>query len=246
MKIYCRVLFTALLALCFGIGVSIPDAIAEADTDSDRIIEEPPDDRAEARDLLTRKFLWSRDYTTVGVDQYGHAVSRQTDTVFYEGRHGRPLEGVEFYETIRRPDLVAEFRSRRRLNIGLITGGIIGTVVGPLVFGGGMAGWLSRTGGEEFDNLYVPVMIGGGVLSLAAPIVMVVGMRRGHHPIEPHERRELAEEYNFRLIEELDLNREDIPDAPDDGAGADDLRVDFFLTPHEEAVAAGIVVGSRF
>ncbi len=184
--------------------------------------------RADAVDRFTRDFVWAEDTRIVGVNQYGQAVSSSQHTNFYQGRHKRPLAGLEFYKTVGRDDLAGEYRSRRARRRGLIWSGVGAQVVGLGLMVGGI---ISMT---DYDNMYDDgplIIFGAGLgLTLVGMIPMMIGMFTNPHPIQPHEAREIIEDYNLQLMRDLNLDREDLPQEDEDTPGMDSLRVNLFFS----------------
>lgn len=115
---------------------------------------------------------------------------------------GRPLKGVRFYETIGRADLVAAYKGRNGLKLGLIIGGSAVAVAGvltaiftnspPCAVFDAQFGSCIRT---QYPNLLVPGLI-GGALGLAA---LLAGSIIDPNPIGPKKLVELADEYNSKI-----------------------------------------------
>ncbi len=115
---------------------------------------------------------------------------------------GRALTGVRFYETIGRADLIASYKRRNGLKIGLSVGGGVLALAGLLstvftlsppcaVFDARTATCLQT----QYPSLLVPGLIGGAV-GLGA---LIAGLVINPHPVQPRQLVELADEYNNKL-----------------------------------------------
>lgn len=115
---------------------------------------------------------------------------------------GRPLSGVRFYETIGRADLVASYKGRNGLKIGLIAGGSAVALAGamtalftinpPCAVRDGRSGSCLQT---QYPNLVLP----GLLASVAGLGTLIAGLVINPNPVRPQQLVELAEEYNGKL-----------------------------------------------
>lgn len=242
---------SAVLSLTLGaLGAAHADA---GGGDEEPIVDERPADEKEAIDIFTRNFVWAQDRTTVGVNQVGVEVSRTTDTLFYQGRHKVPLEGEEFYSTVGRDDLAGDYRSRNNFRRGVLWSGIalgvggVATMFAPLFLYDATGVEGEYTGREADQKFFTFLWIGAGI-AMVGSISAITSTRIDPHPIEPHERRELAEEYNIRLLEELELDEDEVPEETEDRLRVHDVGLAPYIATDENSgvTTGGLVIGGRF
>ncbi len=237
-----KTLFTSFSLLAFAIVVVLEllssNSIAFAAEGPTQVDNDSPQlTTSEAIDEFTRRFIWSRHF-------YSQGTSRiETNERYYQGRHRRYLSTGELYSTIGHPAVEEEYRRRRNLGLGLMAAG---TVVPTGIAAGGIYSYYQR---NDPDGLAIALW---GAIFTHWLIYIGGYYWSSRDPLESHERRELIEEYNLALLDELGLNPADIPAEgenlprfPDNQRrrpGADDLYVDGHIG-HD---SLGLVMGFRF
>ena len=229
-RIFSVILVCGLVSIAFA-----PQAAAgQQDSDDAPIIDEVPGDRDEAREIFANKFVLS-------------VVTTSTESRdFYQGQYYRPLEGIEFYEAVNRPDLADDYRRRRNTSRALW-----GSAVGSMIVGGtlfGVANYGYDSGKWSDSQAAIVGWPGLGLLTVAPLILGVVALNIDHHPVEPYEARRIAGEYNRQLADELGIDEDEILDErlPNEDAAPDgDLRVDLFFGDDQDS-AFGLTLSGQF
>lgn len=245
---------TVVTGVLCSVVIGISPAAADGATDADEpIVDETPADKDEAKELFSNHFVSAREGLIIGIDQFGMEHSRTRVTTFYQGRYQEPLEGEDFYRTVQQPDLADDYRSNNHIRRGLLFGGAAGVVAGPLiVLSTIMGGSDPVADDDDFDEtplgLGTRFWVGLGATTVGS-IALMAGNVYDPHPVEAHERRQMAEEFNFRLIDELELDEDDLPDEDDDeGLRVENMQFDFFVDdgPRGEDRRGGLTLGGQF
>lgn len=218
--------------LCLFIGFTASAPAADEPVDDGPILDERPADEDEAIDLFTRNFVWSADV----VAMEGGRTPEMAH--FYQGRHKKALSPVEFYEVVGRDDLAAQYRKTRRLSI------IAGVGTSALMLGTGVG---LMVAGDPVDSLGVWA-VGLGLTISSGGMGFVVGSLFEPHPLEPYERHEIAEDYNLRLLDELGLDEEELPEEDGDPLWVEDFGINPFVErqPDGSTTGGGLAIGGRF
>ena len=221
-RIFSVILVCGLVSIAFA-----PQAAAgQQDSDDAPIIDEVPGDRDEAREIFANKFVLS-------------VVTTSTESrEFFQGQYYRPLEGAEFYEAVDRPDLADDYRrSRNSQRV------VAWSSLGILLAGAALIGidsWSTSQVGTGF-------WVGSSLIGMSwSPVIIASHM--DPHPVEPHEARRIAGEYNRQLAHELGIDEDEIPDEqlPNEDAAPDgDLRVDLFFGDDQDS-AFGLTLTGQF
>jgi hypothetical protein len=170
-----------------------------------------------------------------------------------EGKYRKPLAYADFYEKVGRADLAGRYRTRRSVKIGLgVAGGV--ALVGGFVaiiaqfmsnsdawdtcfnanfhLGGNAAGCsdTAGNGGYVAGGLLLGVGFAGVLAAIVTPL----------QPAQPYEARELADQYNKQLRDQLGLDRAPAPKpAPSDATTVT-------LVPSVDSKGAGLKLVARF
>ena len=159
----------------------------------------------------------------------------------YQGRYRKKLDEDVFYKLVDRTDLVRAYEGRRALKVGLMVAGGA-AIVGGLVYGATQLGGCNRSVSDPlFDAECVhrtipivpPVMVLGGVA------LATVGFALNNHPVEPHDMRRLADEYNQEL-------RRKLGGPPAKPTITADLGTTFAVLPFASARGGGLRLGATF
>lgn len=208
-----------------GLGVTreASDAVTE-------VTESQTQSAEEAREAYDRQFIWFHEM--FGVNQYGAVVA--TWSQVYQGKYRAELEPEEFYIEVGRPDLADEYSS----NTKRATWSGVLTTLGVLSSVGGGSWWLTnaiRGGSDEGHSTSLPkaLTIGGVVAMIVGPILGPGQL----HPVEPSEARELADEYNKKLQEELGISSGYSP-LPEESRRRMDFNFGIGVTPEG---ASGVI-----
>lgn len=189
-----------------GMGVSNEAAAAV-----DQVAQTMPS-TAQTSEAYEKSFIGFDDVAVVNT-QNGAVVS--THTLPYQGKYKKPLEGVAFYETIGRKDLVEQYNARSTTRTALWVGGGVGMVVGAGLM---MLPLLSREEcsinlpdsafsdclDRRTSSMMTGLLVGTGVMTGGA-VLFLVGSWHNPHPVTPAQARELADEYNKGLKAKLNV-----------------------------------------
>lgn len=225
----------------FVLPVSAADGEQKDNAGEKELVDEAPADEAEAFDIFTEKFVWSENYAVMGIDQYGREISRTEETSFYKGRHRVELDGEDFYRVMDRDDLADDYRRGRRLQMGFAFGGL-----GVMAVGAGLRYSDSRNRDDSRDRS-TRYYVGIGAIGVGALSIFINSMI-DPHPVEPHERRQIAEDYNMRLLDELQLDEDDLPEDEDGGLQVENLEVNPYADVHADdgLLTGGLLLGGQF
>ena len=167
----------------------------------------------ESRKRYDDNFVSFQD--VAGVNRYGMVVS--TWQIPTQGKFRRPLEGADFYDHVGRADLGGQFRSRNARRWALFGVGLGAQILSvPLLTVGVVNGYCAKKSSQSFECLesdYTGLIL-GGVLFTAGTIVELVGLATDPHPVDPPERRALADTYNQKLRTDNGLPPETSRAAP--------------------------------
>ena len=177
----------------------------------------------------------------------GHSVAVGTFMTIRQGELDQPMEAVDFYKAVNRPDLYARYQSRHNTGVGLTIAGwvLFGVAVGietyQLVHLTSCANNTSlNTDAATTDDCFstTPLYVALGLSTVATGLVFVGGYYRAHpHAIDEGEAKALADKYNQGLRKDLGLpvvsQREPV------------LR-DVRLAPFAGVSGGGLALGGRF
>ena len=190
------------------------------------------------------------DEQAIGFDDFGSVVTSHGEvsgTVQwsspYQGKYKKPLEGVDFYRAVGRPDLVKQYEDAAALKTGLMVGGglavLAGLITATIVASGQGTTCTPITPGS-FDmptcTTAPPVDPAYGWLSLASSVgggvAFIAGAGINPDPVGTVGKRQLAETYNRDLWQRLTAE----PHS----------AVDVHVVPHVEKDGGGVSVAVRF
>jgi hypothetical protein len=209
------------------------------------IAENNASEREEALETFRRKFLWFEEITVV--NQNANVVRRKTRAL--RGEQKKRIEGVKFYEIIGRQTLAEKYTTRRTTRIVLYVLGTAGTLGSTgLLISGINASTLDTS---DLDGTETPdprsnsgrgQIVAGGVLGGLSAITIVAARLYNPHPVSASKRRTLADEYNDRLKDELDLSSDVSAPVPQGASTSIDYDVDVNVGPN----GAGASMQLRF
>jgi len=159
----------------------------------------------------------------------------------YQGRYRQKLDEDDFYKLVNRNDLANSYEGRRALKVGLIVAGVA-VVVGGMAYGAANFGCDLAPGDPRFSSecvqktwpltVMIASIVGGGALATSAFFVNT-------HPVEPHDLRRLADEYN------QDLRRK-LGSPPAKPTITAERSATFGLQPFASAHGGGLTVAATF
>jgi hypothetical protein len=260
-----RSLVSSLLLVTFVPAIARAQAMVEVPTPSDRpppvaaTPPVPPAPPADPQAEWDHHFLSFEDWVAYNVHT-GAIVNAWSKPV--EGKYRRPLAYGEFYERVGRGDLADRYRTRRNVKIGLGVVGALAMLGGFIaigvqfkansdafdgcvdnhVFGNISAGNCSLNGGND-GYIAGGVLLGAGFIGILAAIITPV------QPAQPYEARELADQYNQKLRNQLGLDRPaPAPPAstPEPTTAPATTPTTFTLAPSVDPKGAGLRLAVRF
>ncbi|MEO1480526.1 MAG: hypothetical protein AAFU77_00355 [Myxococcota bacterium] len=163
-------------------------------TEAEPIAEEEPDDeewREEALSSYEKRALFSTD---------GGDIDWAPPT---QGTAVEPLGAATFYEIVGKPGYASQYRTNRAIRYGIIGAGSA-IAIGSLVYGVSGSDSAVDTEGPEEDGNDSRLLVGliGSLLGVG---VAVSSTFLTVDPVSMAERRELEQNYNDSLLEELGL-----------------------------------------
>jgi hypothetical protein len=260
-----RSLVTSLLLVTFVPAIARAQAMVEVPTPSDRQrppVAAPPAPTpaappADPQAEWDHHFLSFEDWVAYNVHT-GAIINAWSKPV--EGKYRKPISYADFYERVGRADLADRYRTRRNVKIGLgvvgalaMLGGFIAigvqfkansdafdSCVDNHVFGPGTAGncMLNSAGNDGY--IAGGVLLGAGFIGILAAIITPV------QPAPPYEAREMADQYNKKLRDELGLDRPAPAATPPSTPATTPASTTFTLAPSVDAKGAGLRLAVRF
>ncbi|MGZ3425590.1 MAG: hypothetical protein ACXVCV_03025 [Polyangia bacterium] len=207
----------------------------------------PADPQAE----WDHRFIAFEDWVAYNVHS-GAIVNAWSKPV--EGKYRKPLPYDEFYAKVGRPDLADRYRTRRNVKIGLGVTGALALIGGFVAIGAqfksnsdafsncvdgnvfhGSGANCMDTGSGSDGYVAGGILLGVGFAGILAAIVTPA------QPAQPYEAREMADQYNKKLRDELGLDR-----APAAKPAAAPEGTSLTLAPSVDAKGAGLRLVARF
>lgn len=176
---------------------------------------------SDAEEEYEKSYIGFDDVAVVNT-QNGAVVS--TQTLAYQGKYKKPLQGADFYQTVGRPDLVTKYNERSATRTVLMVGGGLGVVAGTAIM---LLPLFDREtcsdqGWDQFDACmerqsasFTTSLYTGTGLMLGGAVLVMIGGFYNPHPVTPSEARELGDTYNKGLKTRLNLAaNESKPERP--------------------------------
>jgi hypothetical protein len=169
----------------------------------------------------------------------------------YEGKPGNPLEGVDFYEKVGRKDLAEAYKSKTTTKMELEAIGsaamVLGLVYAVISFDSTESCKVSTPTmhyGDCWDQQLphdkVPQGFVGVGVALAGAGLLTWGLLLNPHPSDALQARQLVDDYNDRLRNELGLS---VPQGP---SPAEAPEVHLTLAPIINRSGGGVTLGVSF
>lgn len=181
-------------------GSALPQVSSEAP-----LQEELSQEVVESLDRFTREFIWLEPGSPVGYSPTGEPLFDLDRIQPFQGYQARPLEGRELYLHLGEEELAGRYQrrlwTRRILRISSATLSLAG-MVAPFVY----LVFASRPA-----QTIAPVIISSAAAITVGSVLGIRARLMNPHPIEYNERYTLIEEHNRRLVQELDLYRDELP-----------------------------------
>ncbi|MCC6808731.1 MAG: hypothetical protein IT381_15000 [Deltaproteobacteria bacterium] len=150
------------------------------------------------------------------------------------GKYGKPVDPIEFYNRVERPDLADKYKSRKATKLGLgITGAIVvpagvlmtvfGSLISPMPIRGACLRYIAP--GNYYmcaDYSYapspaLPLLIVGPTAMAAGLSFIIAAIALKTHPITAAEGRELVDAHNSKLRERAEAGTRVSFDVPSVG-----------------------------
>ncbi len=203
----------------------------------------------EAQAEYLEKYVTVGDVARFIVTRYA-AQEIEPSFNLYQGKYRKPLDGDDFYALAGRADLASRYQSRQALRIGLtvgagalIVGGVVYSITGirqpvPCGLGPGDPNFVDRCITHADEGSYSSAFVGiAGVIT--GSLLAIVGLGLNPHPVEAHEVRRLAEEYNAGLMRRLGNRPDSTPSARNSG-------VTFQFKPYASPRGGGLALAGTF
>lgn len=199
-----------------------------------------------------------KKYFTVGeelvLQEWGtdgaHHASLETAQVIFRGRYREKVDEADFFREIGRADL-AERRAEKLRTKGFLIGAGLAVVLGSVAYGVvsmnraddcdvplGDPGWADACVDRPGDALKRAVVVGMAGITAGSALILGGAMVDGH-PVEPHELRRLADQYNAGL-------RSRLSSPPPPRPAKDPGLVTLHVAPGAGPTLRGITVGVTF
>jgi hypothetical protein len=169
-------------------------------------------DGTDPREEYEKKFIGFDDLAVVNA-QTGALVS--TQTLPYQGKFKKPIDGQAFYALVGREDLASTYGARSTAKTVAVVGGGTGLLAGLVVM---MAPLVSPEPCESDFTLETFTachdrrsaamksgLVTGSVIGGVGAVALIIGAAINPHPVTPAEARELADGYNKKLKKELGI-----------------------------------------
>jgi hypothetical protein len=202
----------------------------------------PPGPPADPQAEFDHHYLAFEDWVAYNI-RTGVVVNTWSKPV--EGKYRKPLSYGDFYDRVGRSDLADRYRTRRNLKIGFAVGGGVGIIAGL----GALIGQF-RSNSQSFDSCVLGHVggdcnlesgnggyVAGGILIGAGTIAIISAFAVPLQPAQPYEAREMADQYNTKLRNQLQLDA--APSAPASGPNVS-------LAPSVSSTGAGLRLTARF